>query len=288
MTRLPLSRPRPSSFLDKLSNCVNRFEDIQFNASFDEDFEVFELRQLQLDIVRFRLHRWGEAFTRLQGSHIIDELGLKSVEAHEILDDLLQALDASQRTSGRRNIRMGPVEPLVLQTLLYKDLHERLMKMSSRTSTQHSNAGSKIWALYKDLDAKRLLVNVTPLLEDLEKLFPVDQILLELVQSAIDSLGKTSLLELLRDAAAATDEILCEAARRKLGHSSSRNRVDTIVRGGTARVHVGNTWTAEALKDARIARLDNSVNWAGHITANDESVVQVGNQYGGWPSIFRN
>lgn len=140
--------------------------------------------------------------------------------------------------------------------------------------------------LYQDSDATRLLVDVTTLIEELEQLFPVNEISLKLAQSAIDTIGnQPDTFRLLGSTAAGTDEVLGEAVRGKLGYFSGRNHVDKIERDGAARVHIGNTWARGALRHAQKRGSGTTVNSAGHITAKGASMVQVGDQYG--TTIFR-
>ncbi|GJN72510.1 hypothetical protein PLICBS_006583, partial [Purpureocillium lilacinum] len=221
MTRLSLGRPRPLSFQAKLSYCVNHFEGIRFNNPFQGSFEH---RQLQFDIAKFRLHRWGEAVTQYQNDHTISESDPNSQIALATLDGLLGAFDAIKMTAKRREFHITRGTPLTLKDHLHKDLHDWFMKVTTRTPTQHSTTGNQMCTLYQDSDAKRLLVDITTLIEELEQLFPVDKISLKLAQSAIDTIGnQPDTFRLLGSTAAGTDEVLGEAVRGKLGYFSGRN-----------------------------------------------------------------
>lgn len=285
MTRVSLGVSRPLSFLAKLSDCVNRFEGIRFNDPFDGNFER---RQLQFDIAKVRLCRLGKAIDRDRENDSVDESGPTSQEANATLDELLWAIEESRNKSKRRETRTTPGTPLALRGQVYKDLHDWLVKMTPRTPMSHSTTGNEMWALYLDSDAQRLRVEITDHLDDLEKLFPVDKILLELAQSAVDTLeNQPDMLKLLAATAADTDKVLSKAALNKLGNLSGRNLVGEINRDESASVHIGNTWAEDAKRHAQEGRFENMINSAGLITAKGASVVQVGNRYGE-PSIFKN
>jgi len=293
MTRISLEEFRPLSFLEKISGCISRFEGIRFNDPFNGNFER---RQLQLDIAKVRLCRLGKAIDRDRENDSVDESGRISQEANATLDELLWAFEESRNKSKRHEERTklghkGRTElgtPLVLRDQVYKDLHDWLVKMTPRTPMSHSSTENQMWALYLDSDARRLRVEITDHLDDLEKLFPVDKILLELAQSAVDTLeNQPDMLKLLAATAGDTDKVLFEAAMNKLGYLPGRNLVGEINRDDSASVHIGDTLTDDALRHAQRGRFEKTINSAGLITAKGASVVQVGNRYGE-PSIFNN
>ena len=163
------------SFLEKISGCISRFEGIRFNDPFNGNFER---RQLQLDIAKVRLCRLGKAIDRDRENDSVDESGRISQEANATLDELLWAFEESRNKSKRHEERTklghkGRTElgtPLVLRDQVYKDLHDWLVKMTPRTPMSHSSTENQMWALYLDSDARRLRVEITDHLDDLEKL----------------------------------------------------------------------------------------------------------------------
>lgn len=87
-------------------------------------------------------------------------------------------------------------------------------------------------------------------------------------------------LLVLQDAADGTDHLLSEAVMRMMKFIASRNEANNILNEGTARVRVGNEWSASVLSGG-VHVMDKTENKAGAITAHDGSIVHIGTTYGG-------
>ena len=167
------------------NNAVDCFEYVQIGRNFGQGYQT---GLLKLDSARFRLSRWGQAVGISDELKDIQSLppALKSAQdvekAEQILGQILELFADAEGISAKFKIRGGRSE----QELLVHDnqmdlepaalnLHSTMRDLSIKRQNQTGLRQKAKWALYEEKHFKRLIEDITSLVDDLIGLFPAAQ-----------------------------------------------------------------------------------------------------------------
>jgi hypothetical protein len=223
--------------------CVDCFEYVQFGRHFGRDFQT---DLLALGCARLRLARWGESV------NVYDDpkLGRPDATTAEIQvakNTLLQILVLFADTEGiSKKYRSTAKAGEDLSTFSTGDLDPRLAALDSKINglaIKHRK-GSRFlkltsWAIYHRAEFRRLIEDVTSLIDNMEKLFPAQQAQTTLVQQEAAEIGDKPSLQLVENAAEGVDTLLRTTARQLLnGHKFSK----VVVKG---QAQTGNMYSSD-------------------------------------------
>ena len=176
------------------NNAVDCFEYVQIGRNFGQGYQI---GLLKLDGARLRLSRWGQAVGISDELKDIQSLppALKSAQdvekAEQILGQILDLFADAEGISAKFKIRGGRSE----QELFVHDnqmdlepaaltLHNKMRDLSIKRQTQTGLRQKAKWALYEEKHFKRLIEDITGLVDDLIGLFPAAQALQQKICTA--------------------------------------------------------------------------------------------------------
>ncbi|KAL9626667.1 MAG: hypothetical protein Q9164_007826, partial [Protoblastenia rupestris] len=166
------------------SNAVQCFEYIQLGRDFGKNFQT---SQLKLDNARLRLSRWGSSLGlsgNLQGAQLVEErFDSQQIErAKALLGQILElfadAEGVSDKYKSRTKANDSRLTTYNLQTDLdpaTADLHNKMRQLSIERQNQASLRQKAKWALYEEKHFRRLIEDITGLINGLVELFPACQ-----------------------------------------------------------------------------------------------------------------
>ncbi|KAK1762770.1 prion-inhibition and propagation-domain-containing protein [Phialemonium atrogriseum] len=265
-----------------VSNCVDCLEYIRLGRNFGRDYQTCQLR---LDVAKTRLGRWGEGIKVNQDFPSVTESSPSGDQrfqlARSILEQIMLLFESTQKTSQRYE-SVAEQRDLVLfdedeMKPIFRGLHNRLKSLARRRQKNTSLCKKTACALYDAKSFDRLLDNITALVEELEKLFPVDVDCRRLAQSEIEGVEDEQSLTALRDAADGVDKTLSEAVSQKIATIPGRNYAKDVKTEDRARVQVGHQFN-EILGLIGTEQTTNSVET---VVAKGESRIQIGSRFGG-------
>ncbi|KAK4113338.1 hypothetical protein N656DRAFT_778107, partial [Canariomyces notabilis] len=295
------------------NNCVDCFEYIQLGRHFGRDYQVCQLR---LDIAKTRLARWGQAvrvnedvrFSGTSGGG--DDDDDRQVQlARSILEEIVLLLESAAKTSRRYELRADKKDLVRFdekQDLhgAHRRLHDRLRALTrkrqnrGRVDGRGSGVGlarKAAWALYDGKQFEKLVEQVLGLVDELEKTFPVaGGECRKLAEIDVVELGgggdgdddEQECLEVLKEAASNTDEVLVEAVVQRLEMTAAagrgnRNYVKEVTAGEQADVQVGQQYSeAVLLANASILMPEGTTNAVDVVVAKGLARVHVGSRFG--------
>lgn len=218
------------------NNAVDCFEYVQIGRSFGVNFQTSVLK---LDNVRLRLSRWGQSVGLSGDLNDVQSLHqtLGSAEHVEQADRLLGLIlqlfadaegistkfrdrNKSKNTSLEVNNTKTDLEPM--PAILHQKMRELSVKRQNRAGLRQKAK----WALYEEKHFRRLIEDVTDLVDDLVDLFPAAQASQqELCKIEVSELSTDENLPVLKDIAANLDRDLeaavTKAIQNREHHSSS-------------------------------------------------------------------
>ena len=262
--------------------CVECFEYIQLGRHFAQDFGRYRLK---LKICERRLTRWGEAvniqqnprFNATEPGNALDQ------EAQAILEEIALLFQTIQKSSKRYEIKASKedLERLGDESLqpIFKDILSRWPKSALRKKREPGFLKKAAWALYDNKNFEKLIEQASGFLDDLEKIFPVEEESRRCIASTeIEDVVDEESLVLLQEAAAGSDQLLMEAIQKKVSVISVRNYAKDI-KSEDAIVRLGNDYSDLAL-GSLAGMQDRTQNEADSVSAKGSSAVHVGNRYG--------
>jgi hypothetical protein len=206
------------------NSTVECFEFIQLGRAFGKDFQT---SQLKLDNARLRLSRWGKSLglddeirdtTSLQG-RFGSESAIKHAEAllGQIVELFAEAEGVSNRYKSRKEPRDDSLVVYDPQTDLNAAAAKLHLKMRQLAIERQNRTGIRQkakWALYQEKQFRRLIEDITELVDSLVELFPAaQQSQRELCDLEVSAIGEGEGISILRDIAAAQDKLLEEAIK---------------------------------------------------------------------------
>ncbi|KAI0160524.1 heterokaryon incompatibility protein s [Xylariaceae sp. FL1272] len=272
------------------TNCVTCFDYIQLGRHFAEDYQQC---QIMLDTLSLRLSRWGDAVG------IYDKPCFRNDQTNDphvqqagtILAQIEQLFvryeaSAKQYSLGkqRKQLEVLDVEDLEVVNC---NVHNKLLNANTRYRQKCTSIFKRTkWALYDNKNFEKLVRHVAELTEQLEKLWPQDQlerVLMDMARMEIEDITDAPSLEVLSEAARDVDSILSQSAAQKLQTLETHNEVNNACTEGDAKVHVGDWMGARAEINRNLGISSTTWNTVGSLAAKGGSKVQVGNRFGGDP-----
>jgi Skp family chaperone for outer membrane proteins len=204
------------------NNTVECFEFVQLGRTFGKDFQT---SQLKLDSARLRLSRWGKSLSldndvpdtlSLQG-RVGSEANVKHAEAllGQIVELFADAEGVSKRYRGRTEGQDGSLAVYDPQTDLdpaMAKIHEKMRQLATERQNRSGVRQKAKWALYQEKQFRRLIEDITELVNNLDSLFPAtQQSQRELCNIEVSAIGEGQDISVLKEIAAAQDKLLEQA-----------------------------------------------------------------------------
>ena len=191
---------------------------------------------------------------------------------------------SAQKTSKRYEI-IAKQEDLVLleekdMKPLFRGLHNRLQGLAHRRQKHTSLIKKTVWALYDGKTFEKLVEQITNLVDELEKLFPVEATCRRLVELEIEEIEDEQSLIALKDAAESTDEALSDVVVQRMEKITGMNYAKDVKTEDGAKVRIGNEY-GDTVFIRGIAVTTQSTNIAGTVVAKGESKIHIGESIGG-------
>jgi hypothetical protein len=268
------------------NNCVECFEYIQLGRHFRQDYERCRLK---LDIAQTRLSRWGAAavVNRRFRFATPSPTDPSTQQIQSILEEISLLFMSVQKTSRRYELGAKPGELALLEDgdmqPTFQALHGRLRDKVHQRQARTSLARKVAWALYDKKNFDKLIEEIVSLVDALEDVYPVETARRQLAALEIEEVNDGPDLAAVEEAATGVDPVLAAAAAEKAHFIATKNHAEAVNAENKVRVRVGNDF-AEAVI-GRMGIVDQAINTAGTINAKGESVVHIGNRYGG-PGIL--
>lgn len=267
------------------NNCVECFGYIQLGRSFGRDYQTCQLR---LDAARLRLLRWGEAANVHHSERFAavstgdDREATMAIAYFEVIHDLIQGV---QKSAKRYQI-IHPLRDTSLassddMTALGNKVHNRAAVIAKQRQRSARTLQKITWALYDGKELDRLISQIMELMDELEKIFPVESACRRLVEMEIEEVDDAPSLAVWHKAAKDTDPMLSEVVVSKLRSMiAGSNTSGPISTNGQADVQVGHRYSDQVMSRGSNVT-DHTRNIAGSINAQGSSRVQIGNRFGG-------
>ncbi|KAL8855242.1 MAG: hypothetical protein Q9178_008099 [Gyalolechia marmorata] len=167
------------------NNAIDCFEYVQIGRNFGQRYQT---GLLILDGARLRLSRWGQSVGlshELKDTQSLSE-ALKSAQevnkAEQILSQILELFADAEGISAKFKTKAGRSEQELLVYNTQMDLeptaltlHNKIRDLSIKRQNQTGLRQKAKWALYEEKYFKRLIEDITSLVNDLIELFPAAQ-----------------------------------------------------------------------------------------------------------------
>jgi hypothetical protein len=202
------------------NNAVDCFEFIQLGRTFGKNFQI---SQLKLDNARLRLSRWGKSLSldedvrdavslqRCFGS----EATIKHAEAllGQVVELFMEAEGVSNIYKSRTaDESLGVYDLQTDLNPVATKLHEKMRQLSIERQNRSGIRQKAKWALYQEKQFRRLIEDITELVDSLVELFPTaQQSQRELCDMEASTIGEGEDISVLREIAAAQDKMLDQA-----------------------------------------------------------------------------
>jgi hypothetical protein len=268
-------------------SCVECFDHIQLGKSFGRDYTTCQLR---IDAVRLRLSRWGAAVKvqdnpRFTATVADDDQEAKlAISYFEMIQHRTQGLQISskryQLASTSQNLDLFSAEDM---TPVGRRLHNRIAALVSHRQRNATTLQKTTWALYDGKEFESMISQIASLVDDVEKIFPVEITCRRLVEVEIEDVDDEPSLETLYQASDGTDVLLAKAVETKIGQINGKNHADTVQTQHKADVQIGH-WYSEQVMQGGLTIFDRTTNSAGTVDAKGSSRVQIGSRFGSFAS----
>ncbi|CAN9251570.1 unnamed protein product [Alternaria alternata] len=215
------------------NNTIECFEFVQLGRTFGKDFQT---SQLKLDSARLRLSRWGKSLSldddvrdtvSLQG-RFGSEANVKHAETllGQIVELFAEAEGVSNRYRGRTEPQDSSLAVYDPQTDLdpaMAKLHEKMRQLAIERQNRSGVRQKAKWALYQEKQFRRLIEDITELVNDLDNLFPdTHQSQRELCDIEVCAIGEGQDISVVREIAAAQDKLLEQAITKAAESAANR------------------------------------------------------------------
>jgi hypothetical protein len=204
------------------NNTVECFEFVQLGRAFGKDFQT---SQLKLDNARLRLSRWGKSLSleddvrdtvSLQ-QRFGSEANVKHAEA--LLGQIIELFADAEGVSNKYRSQALPqdgslavYDPKSDMDPAMAKLHEKMRQLAIERQNRSSVRQKAKWALYQEKQFRRLIEDITELVNGLETTFPAtEQTQRELCDMEVSAIGEGQSISVLREIAAAQDKLLEQA-----------------------------------------------------------------------------
>lgn len=218
------------------NNAVECFEFVQLGRKFGKDFQT---SQLKLDNARLRLSRWGKSLgldDNIEHTVSLEERfesdpTVKQAEAllGQILELFAEAEGVSNKYKSRTTAEDSSLVTCNPQTDLdpaMAELHHKMRQLAIERQNRSSVRQKAKWALYEEKQFRRLIEDITELVNSLVELFPTSQqsqrSLCEIEVSTINGNEGTPVL---REIAAVQDKYLADAFTKAMDNTGGSHHV---------------------------------------------------------------
>ncbi|KAL9093852.1 MAG: hypothetical protein Q9165_003775 [Trypethelium subeluteriae] len=207
------------------NSTVECFEFVQLGRSFGKDFRT---SQLKLDNARLRLSRWGKSLgldgniqdAKSLANHLEGGEDIKQAESllSQIIELFADAEGVSYKYRSRKDIDDTSLQTFNPQTDLepaMAELHLKMRQISMDRQNRSSLRQMTKWALYEQKHFRRLIEDITELVNNLVDLFPArEEFQRRLCATEVSELGDIEGLSELKEIATAQDRFLADALTR--------------------------------------------------------------------------
>ncbi|KAI1264928.1 heterokaryon incompatibility protein s [Xylariaceae sp. FL1019] len=190
---------------------------------------------IMLDTLNLRLSRWGDAVGIYDKPYFRDSQTTDpyAQQAGAILAQIEQLFGKIEEASKRYILGKSKKELEVLKIenldLVNRNVHNKLLDASIWYRQKCTSIVKKTkWALYDNKNFEKLVRHVTELTEQLEKVWPkddLDPILMNMARMEIEEITDAPSLEVLSEVATDTDSLLSESAAQRLQSLETHNEV---------------------------------------------------------------
>jgi hypothetical protein len=231
------------------NNTVECFEFVQLGRTFGKSFQT---SQLKLDNARLRLSRWGKSLdldddvrdtVSLQGRFGL-AANVKHAEAllGQIIELFAEAEGVSNKYKSRAEPQGGDLLVYDPQTDLdpaMAKLHEKMRQLAIERQNRSGVRQKAKWALYQEKQFRRLIEDITELVNDLDDLFPAtQQSRRDLCDIEVTTIREGEGMSALREIAADQDKLL-EQAITKVTEIAGRSHHIVFSGSGNAGLQLG-------------------------------------------------
>ncbi|KAH7357338.1 prion-inhibition and propagation-domain-containing protein [Pyrenochaeta sp. MPI-SDFR-AT-0127] len=242
------------------NNALDCFEYVQLGRGFSTNFQT---SLLKLDNARLRLSRWGESvgltgeLENTQSQQVVAVATEDTPKAEEVLGQILELFANAEGISMKYKIRadendshLSVLDPNTNMDTSGQTLHKKMRDLAIRRQNKTFLRQKVKWALYEEKHFKRLIEDITDLVNDLVQLFPaVQQEQRRLCGVEVSEIGTAhSSLPILKDIAASQDKDLENAIvdflkSNGIGGSTFNNYNSKISQQiGTVHIHGAQTF----------------------------------------------
>lgn len=226
------------------NNTVECFEFVQLGRTFGKDFQT---SQLKLDNARLRLSRWGKSLlldedvcntTSLQG-----RFGSESTVKHAegLLGKITELFADAEGVSNKYKNQTAPQDNSLVVYNPQKDLdppiatlHEKMRQLAIKRQNRSGVRQKAKWALYQEKHFRRLIEDVTELVDSLVELFPAtQQVQRDLCDTEVSAIGENEGISLLKEIAAVQDKFLEQAITKKTDGADESHHIVFSGNGNT-------------------------------------------------------
>jgi len=204
------------------NNTVECFEFVQLGRSFGTNFQTC---QLKLDNARLRLSRWGKSMGLDEDARDAESLerhfGSASALRHaeellgQIAELFVEAEGVSNKYKSRSEPQNGSLAVYDPQTDLdpgLAKLHEKMRQLAIERQNRSGLRQKTKWALYQEKQFRRMIEDISELVDGLVELFPAtQQSQRDLCDIEVSTIGQDEAISVLREIAAAQDKLLEQA-----------------------------------------------------------------------------
>ncbi|KAH8731583.1 prion-inhibition and propagation-domain-containing protein [Phaeosphaeriaceae sp. PMI808] len=244
------------------NNYLDYFKYIQLSRYFGRDYQTCQLR---LDVAkdpRFATDLPADKLAQL---------------AHSILEEVILLFLATYKTSKRYKTGADQQDLVLCEDdamePMFRRLHNRLRSFTRRRQKNTS-------LVKKTASLKRIVNQITRLVNDLESLFPTESVRRRLAEINIEGIKDGPSLTVLRDAASSINIDLSAAIVRKMDTVKGLNRAKDIKADGHAKIQVGHRFSETVLVQG-IVTTDQTTNTVDTVAAKGECMIQIGSRFGG-------
>lgn len=231
------------------NNAVECFEFVQLSRTFGKDYQT---NQLKLDNARLRLSRWGKSLCldenvrdakSLQG-RFGSELTVKHAEAllGQIVELFADAEGVSSKYKSRaasQDDRLAVYDPQADLDPAMAKLHDKMRHLAIERQNRSGVRQKVKWVLYQEKQFRRLIEDITELVDSLVELFPAaQQIQRDLCDVEVSNIEGADALAVLREISAAQDKLLEQAIMKSTNDATMYHHIVFSGSGNTG-VQVG-------------------------------------------------
>lgn len=214
------------------NNAVQCFEYIQLGRGFGKAFQTC---QLKLDNARLRLSRWGtsvglsEDFSDahlLEGSPNIQPIQARLEQVIDLFVDAEGISHKFKRGKKVDDIRLATYDARTDMDNATAQLHNRLRELSLKRQNRTPLRQKTYWALYEEKNFRRLIEDLTDLIDSLVELYPASQeTQRQLCEAEASALSTNEALPALREITAEQDKLLEEAFAKISGENNISHNI---------------------------------------------------------------